>query len=480
MTAADLLGRAAAATTAATTPSELSARTRFLVADVLACAVAAWARPELAALRAALLTSDGPATVIGREIGAAPTLAAMVNALPVAAEQLQDGHREARGHPASHVVPAVLAAAESCGATGHELLAAILAGCETGILVGSAMGGTPDGVHDIGTWGTVGAAAGVAHVLSGANADAVAAAIDLAAVTPSRPDAATVFRGATGQHLLLGLAVQSAVVAGTAAVAGLRAPDGTLERHFLPAVGRQPDTAALSHGTTGGRFARYRLADGYVKRHPTCAHLHGVDDAVEDLLAAAPIDPARVASITVRTYAAAAGFADPAPANDLAARFSIPGSVAAAIVGGSPRPDRFRPEVLSHPSMTALARQVRVVHDPALDAGYPAGRPAVVVVTMTDGTVREARSERPRGDGPGALADQAVAAKPRRLLAAAAGEAGADSVIEAVENLGEHGLAPLAAALRRLRLGRHPPPSWPAGTEPARATSASQHPSESR
>jgi 2-methylcitrate dehydratase PrpD len=480
MTAAALLGRAAAATTAATTPSELNARTRFLVADVLACAVSAWARPELAALRVTLLTGDGPASVIGRKHGAAPALAGLINALPVAAEQLQDGHREARGHPASHVVPAVLAAAELGDAAGPDLLAAILAGCETGILVGSAMGGTPDGVHDIGTWGTVGAAAGVAHVLSGGNASAVTAAIDLAAVTPTRPDAATVFRGATGQHLLLGLAVQSAVVAGTAAVAGLRAPDGTLERHFLPAVGRQVETAAIDDGTVAGRFGRYRLADGYVKRHPSCAHLHGVDDAVEDLLAVGPIDPARIVTIVVRTYAAAARFADPAPASDLAARFSIPASVAAAIVGGAGRLDRFRPEVLADPSFTSLARRVRVVHDPALDAGYPDGRPAVATVTMTDGTVREARSERPRGDGPDALADQAVAAKPRQLLAAAAGEAGADSVLEAIDGLGERGIAPLSGALRRLRLGRHPPLPRAADGEPARAMSASQYTSESR
>ncbi|MGH3281235.1 MAG: hypothetical protein ACRDNW_19170, partial [Trebonia sp.] len=275
-------------------------------------------------------------------------------------------------------------------------------------------------------------------------------AIDLAAVAPTRPDAATVFRGATAQHLLLGLAVQVAVVAGTAAVAGLRAPDGTLERHFLPAVGRQPDAAVLEQGTTAGRWTRSRLADGYVKRHPTCAHLHGVDDAVEDLLTAAPIDPAGVEAITVRTYAAAACFADPAPANDLAARFSIPCSVAAAIAGGSPRPDRFRPEVLADPLVASLARRVRVLHDPALDEGYPAGRPAVVTVTMTSGSPREARAERPRGDGPGALADPAVAAKPRQLLTAAVGAAAADSLLDAVEGLGERGIAPLSGVLRRL------------------------------
>jgi hypothetical protein len=45
----------------------------------------------------------------------------------VAADQLQDGHRLARGHPASHVVPAVLALAEERDLDGRAVLSAVLA-----------------------------------------------------------------------------------------------------------------------------------------------------------------------------------------------------------------------------------------------------------------------------------------------------------------------------------------------------------------
>lgn len=449
-TAGHHLGRAGAEPWSAV-PAGVRRRVVFLVADILAAAVSARDRPEIAAARRGLLAgSAGPSTVIGRPGGAVPAVAALVNALPVAAEQLQDGHRQARGHPASHVVPAVLAAAEAVGAPGPEILAAVLTGCEVGIRVGDAMGGTPPGVHDIGTWGVVGAAAGVARLAGGGAAADIAAAVDLAAALAGRPDATTVFSGADGQHLLLGLAAQSALVAGTSAAAGLRAPAGTLERHFLPAVGARPDPDRLTAGLPGSGWGRHRILDGYIKRHPTCAHLHGVNDAVEDLLAGGRVDPDGIGAVVVRTYGAAAAFSDPAPANDLAARFSIPYTVAVALVSGRLDAGSFSPRWMADPAVRALAARVQVRHDPALDRGYPAGRPAVVTVGKRDGTVAEASASRPRGDGPDALDHPGVADKPFNLLAAAVGPDQARAVLDAVESLERAGAAPLGRVLRGL------------------------------
>lgn len=449
-------------------PEAVQRRILFLVADVVAAAVSAWNRPEIAATRHALLTrATGPSTVIGRAAGAAPSLAALVNAMPIAAEQLQDGHRAAQGHPASHVVPAVLAAAEAAGSAGAEILAAILTGCEVGIRVGEAMGGTPAGVHDIGTWGPIGAAAGVAHVLSGGNPTAVSAAIEMASALPGRPDAHSVFSGAGSQHLLLALAVHSAVITGTSAASGLSAPPGTLERYFLPALGAAPSPDLLVAGTGGDGWKRHRIVEGYLKRHPTCAHLHGVNDAVEDLVGAGPVDPTAVERVVVRTYRAAAGFSDPSPPNDLAARFSIPYTVAVALVSGRLDVGSFAPRWLADPVVAELAARVEVHADPELEGGYPDGRPAAVSVVYSDGTVAEARAARPRGDGANALDAPTVVTKPYELLAAAAGPASAGKVTAAVESLEREGPGPLWAALRLL-FGRPPGGSAPPGPGPAR------------
>lgn len=470
--AAAALGRLASRIEERLAPDEVRRRARAVVADVLATGASAAGRPDVSAARDALVgtASDGPCTVIGSARTAPPLVAALANALPIAAEQRQDGHRLARGHPGSHVVPAVLAVAESTGASGQAVLSAVLAGYEVGARVGIAMGGTPPGVHDIATWGTLGAAAGVAHLCSAGDAETVAAAIDLAAALPVLPDAETVFSGATGQHLLLGVGVQLAVTCGQAAVAGLRPMPGTLERHFArwsaadwsvdrwassstvewPVEGSATTDGSDDGGSASEQYAdRWLILEGYLKRHPTCAHLHGVNDAVEDLAAVGPLEAAQIEAVTVRTYRAAAAFDGAEPANELAARFSIPWTVAAGLTRRG-LSGAFAREVWADDELRALARRVRVEADPVLEDGYPDGRPALVVVRLRDGSTREARAGRPRGDGPDALEDADVRDKPRRLLTAVADGAWADAVLAAVERLAEDGVPPLTAALRAL------------------------------
>lgn len=437
-------------------PEAVRQRLEALVADVIATGVSGLARPDVARLHAAFAVGDGPSTVIGRRPGMPPASAAFLNAMPVAREQLQDGHRRARGHPAAHVVPAVFAVAEAAGADGPATLSAMLAGYETGVRIGLAMDGTPAGVHDIGTWATLGAAAGVAHLLTGGDPDAIAAALELAAALPAVPDASAVFDGWSGQHLYLASAAQAAVVHGQAAAAGFRAAPGTLERHFAQWTAADPAGFAdrltsLLDESPLDEPGTWTLLDGYLKRHPTCALLHGVNDAVEDLVRAGPFAPGDIGCVRVDTYRAAAGFTDPGPRNELAARFSIPWTVAAGLTRGPLNAGAFGPGTLADTALHALAGRVEVRHDPALDAGYPAGRPAVVRVELTDGSVLSTGVDGPpRGDGPGALDDEAVAGKAAVLLSAVLGERRARDVLAAVAGLGEQGPEPLGTVLRGL------------------------------
>lgn len=456
------LGQLAAAVRWDDAPPLVQARVLALTADVLATAIAAMERPDVVALRDAVAVGAGPSTVIGRAAGLPPAMAGFVNALPIAREQLQDGHRRARGHPGSHVVPAVLAVAEAHGASGKATLSAVLAGYETGLRIGLAMAGTPRGVHDIGTWALLGAAAGVAHLLSAGDAETIAAAIDSAAALPIAPDAETVFAGFTAQDLYLPTAVQAAVLHGQAAAAGLRAAPGTLERHFAPQVAGDP--AGFTHRMQRllilpvSSPAGWTVLDGYLKRHPTCALLHGINDAVEDLLETqlGGIDQIdRIDTVLVRTYGAAASFDEVAPTNDMAARFSIPWTVAAALTLGTLDEEAFTATTLADARVRELAGRVRIEHDPELDAGYPAGRPAVVTVRFRDGTWVEAeRRTAPRGDGPAALTDATVASKPAKLLCRAVGPETADAVLAAVAALADRGIAPLVRELRGIGVGQ--------------------------
>jgi 2-methylcitrate dehydratase PrpD len=442
------LAGAVAATSWEASPTAVRDRVVDLVADCVAVSALGSGRPELMRLVRihADSTPEGRATVVGSTRGWPSSSAAFLNACAVAADQLQDGHRLARGHPASHVVPAVLALAEERDLGGPDVLSAVLAGYEAGVRVGRAMGGTPDGVHDIGTWGQVAVSAAVARLLAPGDAAAAQRALELSAAAVLMTDAATVFAGRTGSHVFLGASVQLGCSLGTAAVAGLEPEAGALDRHLGGVAARTWDPTPLGALVTGG-WGEHEVLGGYVKAHPTCAHLHGVNDAVADLVDQG-IAGRDVVEVEIRAAAGAAAFA-PVADGELGARFSVPTSVAVALVMGRLDETTMTDDAVTAPDVLDLARRVRVVHDPDLDEGYPDGRPARVRVRLRDGTERSATADRPRGDADRAFSRAELAAKSARLLAHRFGDAGAD-VLAAIHGLGGDGRArDVGAALRR-------------------------------
>lgn len=437
MSVADLAG-AAAGTQWETTPVAVRERIVDVVADCLAVTALGSIRDELSLLVASYepWAGNGRATVVGSARGWPPGTAALLNGCAVASDQLQDGHRLARGHPGSHVVPAVLALAEATDGEGSELLSAVLAGYEVGVRLGRAMGGTPEGVHDIGTWGEVAAAVGVARLLAPNRPDVMHRAIELAASTVLVTDADSVFTGASGSHLFLGVSVQLGLSAGTAAVSGLAAAPGSVDRHFGARAAADWRPELLTAGVSGGTWSEYEVLGGYLKRHPTCAHLHGVNDAVEDLIADG-LRAADVSTIEVSVPSSVTRFAAVAD-GELAARFSIPTSVAVAVVSGRLDETSFDAATVRTPQVRDLAGRVRVGHDPALDSGYPAGRPATVRVLLRDGSARTAVAARPRGDADRWPSRDVVADKVNRLLGRRFGDRAAGIAV-AIQELAEGG-----------------------------------------
>lgn len=447
MTPAGALARAAAATCWSASPRDVRDRVVDLVADCVAVTALGSGRPELRRLVAAheRWTPSGAATVVGSPRGWPSATAAFLNACAGAADQLQEGHRLARGHPASHVVPAVLAISEERDASGEEVLSAVLAGYEAGVRVGRAMGGTPDGVHDIGTWGQVAVAMAVAHLLAPGDVDAAQRALDLSASAVLLTDARTVFAGTTGSHAFLGTSVQAGSALGMAAVAGLDAGPGSLERHLGTVAARAWRSEALGKGV-GETWTTHEVLGGYLKVHPTCAHLHGVNDAVADLLATG-VGGVDVRDVEVRVGAPATEF-DAVAEGELAARFSVPTSVAIALITGRLDETAMDDVTVRSPAVRALATRVSVVHDPALDVEGRAGRPARVRVVLRDGSVHETRADRPRGDADRALSRDVLAAKATRLLTHRFAGAG-EGVLAAAHALAAGGDArSLGAALR--------------------------------
>ncbi len=136
-------------------------------------------------------------------------------------------------------------------------------------------------------------------------------------------------------------------------------------------------TASLAVRASGRRLgSSTRCCGGYIKSHPTCAHLHGVNDAVADLLAARA-DWRDVAAVGSGAFADAARF-DAVAGGELAARFSVPTSVAVALLFGRLDETTLTDELVRLAAVRDLAARVRSRTTRRSTPATRAGRPARV------------------------------------------------------------------------------------------------------
>ena len=444
--AATKLAHAAARTNWPTCPAIVRTKLLHLVLDAIAVIAGAANHSTMKSLAAQIAPHDGPSTFIAEKRGGSTRETILLNAATTTVLQRQDGYAHAKGHPASQLVPVLLALAERGEAEPERMLSAIVAGYEVGARVGIALGGVPPWLHDNGNWATIGTAAGAAHFLSDGDEMVIEAAIDGAASLALSFDRFTTAAGATMHHLYPAMATTHALAVAEGAAAGLTSLPGSLEQFYGPRLGAAFDDDKLIECINDGAWSQYEILNGYFKLHPSCAHLHGVNDAVETMIAQHSITEDQIERVDVATFGEAMEIDSPAPCNDLAARFSAKATVAAAIRHGSLTDDGL----LDLGALAPLMEKITAKHDPDLDQHIPEGRPGVVRITLTDGRCVEHTVIHPRGTPKVNATEEERRGKALLLLGQHYGENGAIEVETAVMALGETGtIAELTAAMRR-------------------------------
>ena len=449
--AVQALARAAAQTTWHDLPEAVRDQSVDLFMDALAVIAAGLGHPTYEGFVSALSAERGCASVPGLPNGVPVASAIQINGGATTVLQLQDGHRMGRGHPASHMTPALLALAEETGADAKSVLSAFIAGYEVGARIGISLGGLNPALHDTGTWTTIGTAVAAVHLLTGGKDEAaMASVIEASAAVALMPYRDLPVAGATAHHLYIGIGATTALVAARGAVAGLTPLPGTLEAFFGPRTGAAFDAALLVNDIgPEGNWSLFQIEEAYLKVHPTCAHLHGANDAVLALIQDHGLTEDTVERIEVATYAAGLAFDNPAPANDLAARFSVAATTAVAVCFGTLDEATLTEKTLHGPKVQAMIKRIQVVHDPALDVDYPAGRPTRLTVTCTDGRTLTETAVYPLGDHTNPVSRKDLRAKAKRLLNVRFEGDDADSVLSAFDAYVDCGaIKPLSAALR--------------------------------
>lgn len=337
-----------------------------------------------------------------------PRTAALINGTAAHVSEIDDIYRDGLYHPGAPTVAAALAMGEHIQASGRAVLRAIAIGYEIGCRVAREVNPSHYKYwHTTGTVGAIGSAAAAADLLeldAERFKDALAHSVSMAAGLQQafRSDSMT-------KPLHSGRAAEAGVLAALAARSGFKGASGIFdgEAGFTRAMGNGEVTQEILEGL-GSSWAIEAIT---VKNHFCCGHTFApIDGALE--LVAKGVAPEEIASIRVETYTVATEVAGiHSPTTPFEAKFSIPYTLATAMLTGSVRERAFTSEALADDRVRKLIDLTQVVATAEKDANYPRQRSAKVIITLKSGQVFESDRKTRKGDPDDPMSEAEVSAK---------------------------------------------------------------------
>jgi len=372
------------------------AKARQLVLDGIAVAVAG-ARIETAPrIIADYLRKQGSkqeSSALGFGFRLSPVPAALLNATSMHVLDFEPMWTPAT-HALSPALAPVLALSESIGASGRDVLAALIKGVEIQGWIRRASGHVESRdfkFHPPGMVGPIGAAVAASHLLA-LDAERLANAIGIAS---SRCGSLTSNTGTMTKSTHCGYAASLGLESALLAASGFTGDDeafdgprGYAQTFLPPHFDRE---MLLSFGPP------FRLVDpGYTLKIFPCKFTthYGITAA----LAARPRIPSPDAIRTVRMLAPVVPTGDrPHPKTGLEGKFSEQYTLAAALLDGAVTLSSFTDARLQRPDMHTLLGKINVTMTPDITTEYNAGRYVDLEIELSNGTVVRERCERPRG-----------------------------------------------------------------------------------
>lgn len=343
---------------------------------------------------------EGAAEVWGSDATASAAAAAYTNGVAAHVLDFDDVHYPIHGHPSCVLFPALFAAGQEFDVSGARILEGYVVGI--GIMAAVAKYFGDDhysrGWHSTSTCGAIGAAAGVAKTL-GMAAPEIATAIG-AAVSMSSGVRANF--GTMMKSVHSGLAARAGVETAVLVRSGLSGSPEALEDR-VGGISLFGDGSWTQDGQAAGKVLRDVAENGLegkgIKRYPCCGGSHfGVDAALD--VRAELSSGAEIAAIQVDIpEGARTALIHDDPSTGLAAKFSLPYTVAVSLAHGVPTMSDFTDAAVQD-DRTRQLMSVLTVREEA-GSGHAAGsleaRYAQVTVTTTTGQKISHRVHHARG-----------------------------------------------------------------------------------
>jgi 2-methylcitrate dehydratase PrpD len=384
-------------------PPPVAAAAKLHLLDALGCGLAALGLGDGDHVRAAAAeeAGQGPASAIGITAGLPPGEAALVNGTLCHALDFDDTHSAAVAHVTVAVAPAALAEGQAQGASGAQLLAALLAGSEVTIRLGAAAGSAfhARGFHPTAVCGTFGAAAAAAR-LRGLDAATTARALGIAGSMASGV-LEFLADGSDTKRLHPGWAACAGLHAARLAAYGASGPTTVIEGRaglYATHLGRRDIPIERELSDLGSRWETPNIA---FKPFPACHYLHASVDASAEAAGGRRLRAADVEEIVAEVPEAALALVlEPvesklSPRTAYEAKFSLPYSVAAMLVHGRVDVTTYTDRAITDPDVLELARLVdyRVREFPTADHAFP----GAVRIRLRDGEELTAELPHQRG-----------------------------------------------------------------------------------
>jgi 2-methylcitrate dehydratase PrpD len=413
------LTRWAAALAYADIPEAARRRMALIIGDDIAAILSAQDEPQVRAMHETLSAAGrAPEATLLRK--GAPRLdaqsAAVGNALAASWNEVDEGYRKAPCHAGIYSLPALFAVAERKSLTIAETLRAGVGAYEIAARFARTWRSIIPPVHPHGIFNSVGAAA-AAGLARGLDADQLLLAVSAAStmVSPGPFNHAT--RGALVRNAWAAAGAHNGMLAVDLALAGIGGFPSSPFDVYERCLHAHTDAAQLSAGL-GEDWA---VCDGYHKLHACCQYAHSSLDALEELLARHPQVKGgeRVAAITVETHDLGLTLDNYQPATTLAAKFSLPHAIAAALVHGDAGVGAFSSRFLLDERVVRLRKAVQMKKHSTIGA-WPLDRPGRVTLMLDSGEKLTADCPSARGGSDRPFGEDQVRAKIRALAGSSA------------------------------------------------------------
>jgi 2-methylcitrate dehydratase PrpD len=378
---------------------------------------------------------DGPCMIVGTDLCASPTNAALVNGYLGYALDIETLHSPSIMHAAAVVVPAALAVAEQEASRGADLLAALVLGVEIACRVSLAIGPTDlyaRGFHPTAVAGSFGAAA-AASLLLRQDTEQIERSFGLAATQTGGLLAWADDESEESRPFNPGIAARNGVTASRLATLGFGAPRGVFDATAKYSVFRAWSTDGVGAPSRmldrfGDTFAIDELT---VKQYACCGFLHPALDGLLAILRSERLVAAEIAAITIRFPSAGAPIIDNNPLRSHRAQYILP----LAAVRGMVLFDDVIRDQSTDGEIRRLSEVTRFIPDDAFDQYYPERFTTEIAVTTRRGVCHRLCLEWAKGTPENPMTNADIVEKFHHLVGSRIDELRANQIVALAECL---------------------------------------------